>query len=371
MPHVLLADRDAHMRATLARVLTAAGYVVDAVGEPLDALERLATSRVDVLVASDALGVEPVLTLLGEARSTFPGVMRLLHVGPGGAYGEAAVSEGLAHRLLHRPFQVEQLEAEIRGLEQTAGFVRSAIDRAADRALHSRMFQECMEGDLLGLAWQPIVRPTERSPVAVELLLRSRHPRLTGPLAVLEAVERCSRVSDLGVCVNRLAAGWLQRLPPSLDVFVNTHPAQFGDASVLEQFAPLEPWADRVVLEITERAPIADFEGAEDVLNELTRRGFRIAVDDIGSGYNSLAVLAELQPAFIKADMSIVRNVDREARKQRLIQLLASFASATGAELIAEGVETEEEELAAARFGAHLIQGYHVGRPALEWAGAA
>lgn len=367
MAHVLLADGNDAMRDTLARVLTAAGFVVDMAAGIPGALERLAGSRVDVLVVSDELGLDEAVELLQEARVSFPGVMRLLHVGQPGTFAEVLVADGLAHRLLRRPFQVETLETELRGLEETAGHVRNAILRVGDSAAHARLFQECLDDDLLGLAVQPIVRPGERTPVAVELLLRSQHPRLHGPLAVLEAVERCARVPELGTCVNRLAAGWLQRLPPSIDVFVNIHPAQFADAGVLRSFAPLEPWAHRVVLEITERAPLQDFQGAEAVLAELTRRGFRIAVDDIGSGYNSLAVLAELQPAFIKADMSIVRNIDREARKQRLLQLLASFASASGAELIAEGVETEAEELASARCGAHLVQGFHVGRPAIDW----
>jgi EAL domain-containing protein (putative c-di-GMP-specific phosphodiesterase class I) len=366
MAHVLLADGNTHMRDTLARVLTTAGFVADGVGTPAEALQRLGDVRVDVLVASDELGEEAAAELLRAARVQFPGVMRLLHVGPGGNFGDVSLAEGTAHRLLRRPFQVETLESELRGLEETAAHVRSAMLRAGDHQTHARLFQECLDEDLLGLAMQPIVRPGERAPVAVELLLRSQHPRLHGPLAVLDAVERCARVPDLGDHVNRLAVAWLRRLPASVAVFVNTHPAQFADPGVLKSFAPLEPWAGRVVLEITERAPLQDFQGAEAVLAELTRRGFRIAVDDIGSGYNSLAVLAELQPAFIKADMSIVRNVDREARKQRLLQLLASFASATGAELIAEGVETEAEEQASARCGAHLIQGFHVGRPTLE-----
>lgn len=370
--HVLLADTNDTLRHTLARVLTAGGYVVDEVATVSAALDRLGNARVDVLVASDELGVEPALALLGNARVAFPGVMRLLHVGAHeAALGGAALGEELAHRVLRRPFQVEQLQAELRTLEETAAHVRAAISRAADGAAHARLFQECLDEDLLGLVFQPITRPGERNPVAVELLLRSRHPRLAGPLAVLDAVERCSRVADLGDCVNRLAAAWMERLPTSLDVFVNTHPAQFADVDAIRSFAPLDRWAPRIVFEITERAPLSDFHGAEAALTELTRRGYRIAVDDIGSGYNSLAVLAELQPAFIKADMSIVRNSDREIRKQRLLQLLASFASATGAELIAEGVETEEEELAAQRCGAHLVQGFLVGRPAAEWPNAA
>ena len=367
MAHVVLADGDESMRRSVARILRAAGHVVDAVALGAEALDRLAAHRVDVLVVSDELGTAEALELLARARHGHPSVMRVLLHAPTMVEGPRAVAAGLAHRALRRPFQAEQLEAEIRSLEETVAHVRHAVSLAGDVEAHGRLFQECVDGELLSLAIQPIVRVGSRTPVAAELLLRSTHAELAGPLSVLDAVERCHRVLDLGAVVNRLAARWMERLPAGLSVFVNTHPAQFADRHAVESFAAIEPWADRVVLEITERAPIVDFEGAEAALQELTRRGFRIAVDDIGSGYNSLSVLAELNPAFIKADMSIVRNVDREPRKQRLLQLLANFAGATSAELIAEGVETAEELVAAERCGAHYLQGYFLGRPTPEW----
>jgi len=98
----------------------------------------------------------------------------------------------------------------------------------------------------------------------------------------------------------------------------------------------------------------------------VTEMGFSIAVDDLGAGYSSLSVLAELQPRFIKVDMSIVRGIDTEPRKQRLVDLLTRFAEATGATLIAEGVETTEEAEALRSCGAHWLQGYLFGRPSAE-----
>ena len=82
-----------------------------------------------------------------------------------------------------------------------------------------------------------------------------------------------------------------------------------------------------------------------------------IYVDDLGAGYSSLSVLAELQPAYVKVDMSIVRNIDTDSRKQRLVDLLVRFADATDATLVAEGVETEAEAAALRDCGAHLLQG--------------
>ena len=94
--------------------------------------------------------------------------------------------------------------------------------------------------------------------------------------------------------------------------------------------------------------------------------GFRIAIiDDLGSGENSRSVLAELQPAFMPVDMRIVRNLDREERKQRRLELLRRFAQATDSRVVLEGLETEAEAATARRLGVDLLQGYLFGRPSL------
>jgi EAL domain-containing protein (putative c-di-GMP-specific phosphodiesterase class I) len=80
-------------------------------------------------------------------------------------------------------------------------------------------------------------------------------------------------------------------------------------------------------------------------------------------------MLAELQPAFIKVDLSIVRHIDRDERKQRLVELLARFANSTGSRLIAEGIETASEAEALKSMGVGLLQGYFFGRPMLTLAG--
>jgi EAL domain-containing protein (putative c-di-GMP-specific phosphodiesterase class I) len=128
----------------------------------------------------------------------------------------------------------------------------------------------------------------------------------------------------------------------------------------------LKPSAKRITMEITERARMHDIDGWERSVDILTGAGFAIAVDDLGAGYNSLTMLAELSPQYIKLDMSLVRNVHTEPRKQRLVQLLVTFAEATGANTIAEGVETDEEAMVLVDMGIQLMQGYLYARPMME-----
>lgn len=221
-----------------------------------------------------------------------------------------------------------------------------------------------LAGPDLRLAIQPIVRAETNGIVAYEALLRSADPVLSGPLAVLRAAEEHNLVGRLGEAVMVRAAGILDRLPGDGSLFINLHPDELADPDGLcERLDVLRASAERVVLEITERSSLSDARGWEKSIEAILSRGFRVAVDDLGSGYSSLSVLAELQPSFIKIDMSIVRDIDHIPRKQRLFDLLCRFADATETLVVAEGIETAAEAETVKRCGAHLLQGYFYARP--------
>ena len=94
--------------------------------------------------------------------------------------------------------------------------------------------------------------------------------------------------------------------------------------------------------------------------------GFGLALDDVGAGQGALMLLAEVAPRFIKIDMSITRGIDSDAHKRKMVELLATFARSTGANLVAEGVEAEAEAKALEAAGVPLLQGYLYGRPTRE-----
>jgi EAL domain-containing protein (putative c-di-GMP-specific phosphodiesterase class I) len=161
------------------------------------------------------------------------------------------------------------------------------------------------------------------------------------------------------------ASHWLEILPHDVDLFVNVHPTELSDLGrVRRRLDRLKQWSSRIVFEITERSDVLQMDGWRGILDFVTGSGFRFAVDDLGSGYNSLAVLAEVRPAFMKVDRTIVRDIEREEHKQRLLELLSLFARATSTQLIVEGIETESEAAVVRRIGVDLLQGYLFGRPA-------
>jgi EAL domain-containing protein (putative c-di-GMP-specific phosphodiesterase class I) len=118
-------------------------------------------------------------------------------------------------------------------------------------------------------------------------------------------------------------------------------------------FAPSD-----VVIEITERVGIARQESFQKALEAFKARGYRVAVDDVGSGHASLKALASIQPDFLKCDVSLVRGIDRSRIKQGLLESLGLLAEKMNARVIAEGVEREEERQALINIGIELGQGY-------------
>lgn len=118
----------------------------------------------------------------------------------------------------------------------------------------------------------------------------------------------------------------------------------------------------RYVIELTEHAPIEDYESLRAALKSLPA-SVAVAVDDAGAGYASLRHIYELRPRFVKLDMALVRNIDQDPVRQALVAGLVHFAEDTGSQLIAEGIETEREASVMRRLNVTLGQGYLYGHP--------
>ena len=117
------------------------------------------------------------------------------------------------------------------------------------------------------------------------------------------------------------------------------------------------------VLEITERTYAESASRLRERVAELRKHGFRIAIDDMGTGYSALHVLADLQPDFIKLDKMLVRDLAAAPIKRNLVSAITGFARSSQSVVIAEGVETEEEVEALLELGIELQQGFYFGYP--------
>jgi EAL domain-containing protein (putative c-di-GMP-specific phosphodiesterase class I) len=164
-------------------------------------------------------------------------------------------------------------------------------------------------------------------------------------------------------------------MPAGKLLFLNIEPEAVGDPQLREavtsdMLAKAEVSASSVVLELTERAAIADFQSFRATLDFVRALGFQVAVDDAGAGYGSLQCLAEVRPDWLKIDISLVRGCDTDDVRASLVESLVTFAQRLGAKLVAEGIETEEELAALRRMGVRYGQGYLLASPAVEFADA-
>jgi EAL domain-containing protein (putative c-di-GMP-specific phosphodiesterase class I) len=266
-------------------------------------------------------------------------------------------------------------EAKRHGGNQIAHFDdisdRVSVVGADKRAAVRRLIGE----RCLTTFYQPIWDISDRTLLGAEALARlDPGYGLAGPAEAFDIAEQMGRVHELDViCIESALAG-APGLPEGALLFLNLCPRTLDlDADgndwlrVAVQQAGLAP--GRVVIEITERfggraGPIVK------CLQRLRSQGFKIAIDDVGTGNSGLAILGQVKAEFVKLDQSIVTAAPTDSGARAMLMAIATYARQTGAFVIAEGIE-DDETLEFLRgvdaFGDVVIQGgqgYGLGRPA-------
>ena len=245
--------------------------------------------------------------------------------------------------------------ADLGALDHSGAGNAAAAAKTLGRALAHNAFR---------FVYQPIVRVNDESLFAYEALCRPADGTFKHVGELLETAVRTGRIRELGRALRRIVVKPREELPESVVLFVNLHPQDLGDEQLLETEIALVPWAKRIVLEVTETEAIRDYERARSRIQALREHGFRVALDDLGSGYSSLNLLAQLEPDFVKLDMQLVRGVRQSGgRTARLVQHLVEFCRGEGFMTVAEGIETPEELASVADLGVDLVQGFLLARP--------
>ena len=213
-----------------------------------------------------------------------------------------------------------------------------------------------------GLAFHPVFQPIvdlkRDRVVGYEALTRFEDG--TAADEQFAAAEAVGLGLALEAVTLRAAIDAADRLGPGLFLNVNVSPALVLEGKAIRSL--IGGVRRRLVLEITEHTAIADYAAFHRAVAAL-RPSVRLAVDDAGAGFASFRHILELRPAFVKLDRWIVAGIDQDPAKQALVAGIRQFARSTGCELIAEGVETENERAALVRLGIRLAQGYLLGRP--------
>ena len=363
-------DNDALLRVH-ARALAAAGFQVDVAADGAAAARAIEATQFDVIFSDIDMPSMDGIALLDIVRARDLDVPVVMVTGNPSVETAIRAMERGALRYLLKPLSLETLvkvAGDATRLHNIAKAKRQALDLAGgldrfvgDRAGLASSFDRALES--LYIAYQPIVWAAGRTVYAYEALLRSREPSLPHPGAVLDAAERLGRVHELGRIIRQRAIKPSQPWPIDALLFINLHPSDLMDDDLFLAKGPLAEVADRVVLEITERASLDSIRDVRARVASLRNIGFRIAVDDLGSGYAGLTSFTLLEPDVVKLDMGLIRNVHAEPKKATVVRTLISMCKELGIVVTSEGIEVAEERDELARAGCDLMQGYLFAKP--------
>jgi EAL domain-containing protein (putative c-di-GMP-specific phosphodiesterase class I)/GGDEF domain-containing protein len=156
--------------------------------------------------------------------------------------------------------------------------------------------------------------------------------------------------------------------PAGTRLFLNVdpniiHDPEFISGFTQEKLSKLQLNPDDIIFEITEKNAVSSFSVFTEAIDHYQRQGFKIAIDDFGSGYSGLAWACAFSPDYLKIDMSIVRGIDRDTRKRAVVIGIVKFCQEAGIQIIAEGIETKEELSALIDLDIDYGQGYFLARP--------
>ena len=256
--------------------------------------------------------------------------------------------------------------------------LRRAIQEALDLAAHARKadqlqvrerLQDIILRERVITAYQPILKLADRTVLGFEAL--SRGPRgtgLEGADALFGAATENNLLVELDRLCRRRALLSSGRIPSNAKIFVNTLPAtirdpQFRGKALIDFLDRAQVSPDRIVLEITEKLVIENYNLFREAMAYFTDLGMSFAVDDVGAGYSGLESIARLKPNYLKIDIALVRDVHVSLVNREMVKAIIALGNGIGSGVIAEGIHTEEEAMALREMGVEWGQGYLLARP--------
>lgn len=257
--------------------------------------------------------------------------------------------------------------------EQPCLFTTEFAEQAMERVRVGAALRGALVRDEFALVYQPQVRADTGRLVGCEALLRWAHPELgsVSPATFVPIAERTGSIGKIGAWVLREAVHQMRRwLDEDFDcgrVSVNVSGEQFKAPGFAEfvfrtlEAAGLEP--SRLELEVTETLAADGAESARAVLDALRVAGVRVALDDFGTGYSSLSYIKRLPLDRVKIDRAFISELPHDHDDRALVEAILAVTTALELEVIAEGVETEEQRAYLVERGCMLAQGYFFSRP--------
>jgi PAS domain S-box/diguanylate cyclase (GGDEF) domain len=281
--------------------------------------------------------------------------------------------DGADPEMLLKHADIALYQAKERGRNTFQFFTPDMNSRLMERVVLEQALRRAIGTEQIYLEYQPIVDVASGTTVALEALLRWRHPELgaISPTRCVPVAEECGAIVELGNQVLRLACRqldeWRRADVPLVPVCIDLSPKQLDRGRIQETVAELcrefELEPSLLGFEITESAVMQHVERHLAVLHSLRRFGCRIGIDDFGTGYSSLSYLKHLPINTVKIDRAFVRDMATDGNDVAIVSAIVAMAQTLGLRTVAEGVERPEQLAQLRELGCEFAQGYYLGRP--------
>jgi diguanylate cyclase (GGDEF)-like protein/PAS domain S-box-containing protein len=286
--------------------------------------------------------------------------------------GVAVADDGSTSESLLRDSDAAMYRAKERGGGRIELFDEALRSKTERRTATASAMKRALENNQFTVHYQPVVDLATGTMVSTEALLRWEHPDrgLVGPDEFIPLAEETGLIVPIGAWVLEEACRQLvqwQVIDPSLSVAVNFSVRQMLAPDVVDLvtsvLARTGARPTDLCLELTESVFMADVEYFGKTLDDLKALGVRLALDDFGTGYSSLSYLKRFPFDTVKVDRSFVDGLGTEPHDSVLVAAIVAMADALGLDVIAEGVETDDQLANLRRLRCGQVQGFYLARP--------
>ncbi|HEY5562456.1 MAG TPA: GGDEF domain-containing protein [Clostridiaceae bacterium] len=228
---------------------------------------------------------------------------------------------------------------------------------------------DILENGYIVTVFQPIVSLGDGTIIGYEALSRGpENSRFHFPDMLFAAAEKYNLIWELEALCRKKAMEKSYFIGREEFLFLNIDPLIFNDEKFIKGFTKkfLEKYnisPESIIFEITEKTAIKDYKSYKNALKGYIEQGYKIAIDDTGSGYSGLKMLSQTKPNYVKIDIDLIRDIHKDSFNQALIKSFVTLSETTNMLLIAEGIENELELYKLMELGVYAGQGFFIQRP--------